>query len=394
MIKTFKLLLILVLLVSSSPIMAQQTKPDWSEKMAKTVMTIWKDSVEMEKRGRPASWSYFTGVVLEGMINIWRRTGKDEYFNYVQNNMDRFISENGRIRGYRKEYYDLDQVKNGRILLTLYKETKNEKYRKAAMLLRDQLRDHPRTKEGGFWHQHIYPQQMWLDGLYMAEPFYTEYSAAFNEPSNFDDIANQFILMEKYARDPKSGLLYHGWDEAKQQKWADKTTGLSSNFWGRSMGWFGMALVDVLEYFPQDHPKRSEILGILKRFSAAIAKVQDPSTGVWYQVLDKPTGKGNYTEASASNMLVYTLAKGVRLGYLPSKYKQAAKKGFDGIIKEFIETDATGQVNLKRTVVVAGLSDTRDGSYEYYLSEGVKTNDPKGVGAFLLASNEMAKYYK
>jgi unsaturated rhamnogalacturonyl hydrolase len=381
---------IVVLLIFSGRLMAQ-TKPDLSEKMAKTVMTIWKDSVEMERKGRPASWSYFTGVVMEGMINIWRRTGKDEYFNYVQHNMDRFISETGAIKGYRREYYDLDQLKNGRILLALYKETKSEKYRKAAMLLRDQLRDHPRTKEGGFWHQRIYPHQMWLDGLYMAEPFYTEYSATFNERANFDDIANQFILMEKYARDPKSGLLYHGWDEAKQQKWADRSTGLSASFWGRSMGWFGMALVDVLEYFPENHPKRPEIVGILKRFSEAITKVQDRSTGVWYQVLDKPTGKGNYTEASASSMFVYTLAKGVRLGCLPSKYKRVARKGFEGTIKEFVEIDATGLVNLNRTVVVAGLSDTRNGTYEYYLSERVKTNDPKGVGAFLLASNEMAR---
>lgn len=357
--------------------------------MANTVMTIWKDSVEMEKKGRPASWAYFTGVVLEGMTNIWRRTGNETYFNYVQRNMDRFVTDKGTIKGYKKEYYDLDQLKNGRILLTLYKATHQEKYQKAALLLREQLKTHPRTREGGFWHQHIYPYQMWLDGLYMAEPFYAEYSATFKEPENFDDIANQFIYMENHSRDRKTGLLYHGWDEAKQQKWANKETGLSASFWGRSMGWFGMALVDVLEYFPENHPKRAALLAILERFSTAITKVQDPSSGVWYQVLDRPKGEGNYKEASASNMFVYTLAKGVRLGYLPSKFKRSATKGFDGIIRTFIETAEDGQVNLKGTVVVAGLDDNRDGSYAYYLKERIKTNDPKGVGAFLLASNEM-----
>lgn len=389
--QSFKYIALVFLVLIWTGVNARQRQENWSEKMANTVMTIWKDSVEMEKKGRPASWSYFTGVVLEGMTNIWRRTGKEIYFSYVQKNMDRFVTEKGFIKGYKKEYYDLDQVKNGRILLTLYKATHQEKYKKAAMLLRDQLKTHPRTHEGGFWHQHIYPYQMWLDGLYMAEPFYAEYAATFNEPANFDDIANQFIYMENHARDPETGLLYHGWDEARQQKWADKETGLSASFWGRAMGWFGMALVDVLEYFPENHPKRPAILAILKRFSTAIAKVQDPSSGVWYQVLDRPKGEGNFKEASASNMFVYTLAKGVRLGYLPSKFKRTATKGFEGIINTFIETTADGQVNLKGTVVVAGLDDNRDGSYAYYLSERVKTNDPKGVGAFLLASNEIER---
>lgn len=276
-------------------------------------------------------------------------------------------------------------------MLLLYKVTGKPKYLKAVQSLRQQLRTHPRTSEGGFWHKKIYPYQMWLDGLYMGEPFYAEYAALFHEDTAFNDIARQFILMERHARDSKTGLLYHGWDESRQQRWANKTTGLSPNVWDRAMGWYGMGLVDVLDYFPQNHPKRDTLIAILNRMAAAVQKYQDPKTGVWFQVMDKATSKGNYVEASGSCMFVYALAKGVRNGYLPQSYMNVARKGYNGIIKEFIETDARGLTHLKGTVSVAGLGGNpyRDGSYEYYLSEKVIVNDPKGVGAFLLAGNEM-----
>ncbi|MDB5263183.1 MAG: rhamnogalacturonides degradation protein RhiN [Adhaeribacter sp.] len=368
-----------------------QTKPvNISEKMAATVLTIWKDSLVMQP-GKPVKWAYDEGVVLEGLTNLWKRTGDGRYFKFIQKSMDRFVQPDGTISRYKPEEYNIDHVKNGRILLTLHKVTGQAKYFKAAQLLRGQLKTHPRTKEGGFWHKKIYPYQMWLDGLYMGQPFYTEYAATFNETAAFDDIANQFVFMENHARDPKTGLLYHGWDESKEQKWADKKTGLSPHFWGRAMGWYGMGLVDVLEYFPENHPKRAALLQILGRFATAAASVQDKKSGVWYQILDKPSGKGNYLEASASNMFVYALAKAVRLGYLPAKYEAVAKRGYDGILKEFIKTDENGLTNLHGTVSVAGLGGNpyRDGSYEYYLSEKVVVNDPKGVGAFLLAANEM-----
>jgi unsaturated rhamnogalacturonyl hydrolase len=232
---------------------------------------------------------------------------------------------------------------------------------------------------------------MWLDGLYMAEPFYAEYAATFHETAAFDDIAKQFILMETHARDPKTGLLYHGWDESKQQRWADPATGHSPNFWDRAMGWYAMALVDTLDYFPQDHPQRTQLLAILNRLAQAVAKYQDPKTGLWYQVLDKGTEKGNYVEASGSSMFVYALAKAVRNGYLPEKFLAVANRGYKGLTAEFIKTDPNGQANLDGTVSVAGLGGNpyRDGSYQYYLSEKVVRNDPKGIGAFLMASNEM-----
>lgn len=368
-----------------------QTKP-LSQQMAATVMEIWKDSLNLDPaQPKPVKWAYDQGVVLEGIDALWRRTANNDYFKYMQKSMDFFVTKDGEINRYKAADYNIDNVKNGRILLTLYKVTGQAKYFKAATLLWNQLQQQPRTQEGGFWHKKIYPNQMWLDGLYMGQPFYAEYAALINDQKAFDDIANQFIWMEKNARDAKTGLLYHGWDESKKEKWANPSTGRSPNFWGRAMGWYGMALVDVLDNFPASHPKRGALLAILNRFAVAVQKVQAPKTGLWYDILDQPKGKGNYHEASASSMLVYTLAKAVRKGYLPTNYAAVAKKGYKGIETTFMEPAGDGKVNLKGTVSVSGLGGKpyRDGSYAYYLSEKVITNDPKGVGAFLLAANEM-----
>jgi len=361
----------------------------YAKDMAKTVMTIWKDSLT-NSDGKPAKWTYDQGVILKGIEGLWQQTGDGQYFDYMQKSMDVLVDNNGNIRTYKFENFTLDNILCGRILLTLFEVTGKQKYYKAASTLREQLRQQPRLSDGGFWHKKIYPSQMWLDGLYMAEPFYAEWAQTFHEDSDFNDIANQFILMEKHARDAKTGLLYHGYDESKKEMWANKTTGLSQNFWGRAMGWYGMGLVDALQYFPKDHPKRKELIDILNRFAAAVTKVQDHKTGLWWDVLNYPNRKGNYPEASASCMFVYALAKGVRLGYLPSSYLPTAKKGYDGIIKKFITND-DGQTNLEGTVSVSGLGGKpyRDGSYDYYIHEKVVTNDPKGVGAFLLASDEM-----
>lgn len=377
----------LVTLVVCNSVFAQ-SKP-MSQQMAQTVMSLWKDSFSLG--GRPAKWSYDMGVVLKGFEGIWRSTGDPAYYNYIQKSMDFFVDDAGNIKGYTGAEYNIDNVNNGKLLLLLYQVTGKEKYWKAATKLRDQLRTHPRTNEGGFWHKKIYPYQMWLDGLYMGEPFYAEYSYLSHDDTAFNDIAHQFIYMENHARDAKTGLLYHGWDESKQQKWANPTTGTSPHFWARAMGWYAMALVDALDYFPANHPQRTNLIAILNRLSTAILRVQDANTGLWYDILDKPTAKGNYLEASASSMFVYVLAKGVRKGYLPEKMMPAIKKGYDGILKQFIETDAKGYVNLKGTVSVSGLGGTpyRDGSYEYYIGEPVVVNDAKGIGAFLLASNEI-----
>jgi unsaturated rhamnogalacturonyl hydrolase len=232
---------------------------------------------------------------------------------------------------------------------------------------------------------------MWLDGIYMASPFYAAFGQTFAEPAAFDDVARQIILIEKHTRDPQTGLLYHAWDESKQQRWADPQTGCSPHFWGRAMGWYAMAIVDVLDYLPSEHPQREDILAILERLIGALVDVQDESTGLWYQVLDQGQRAGNYLEASASCMFVYALAKAVRQGYLGQTYLDVARHGYQGILDNLLRLDDQGLVNLEKTCGVGGLGGTpyRDGSYEYYISERIVTNDYKGVGPFILASIEM-----
>jgi len=389
-----KLLITLVLLVvfSTAPV-SSQPKP-LSERVANTAMTaLWRDPAKGET-GKPARWTYEFGVALKGIERVWQRTHDEKYLKFIQQGMDNFVNADGTIRTYKIDDYNLDNIQSGRVVLTLYKQTQQEKYKQAAALLREQLKQQPRTSDGGFWHKKIYPYQMWLDGLYMAEPFYAEYAATFHDEAAFSDIAKQFILMEQHARDPGTGLLYHGWDESRKQRWADPATGHSPNFWDRAMGWYAMALVDTLDYFPAQHPQRAELVAILNRLATAIAKYQDPKSGLWYQVVDKGGEPGNYLEASGSCMFVYALAKGVRQNYLPKTYLSVAQKGYQGIQHQFVKTDGQGQVNLEGTVGVAGLGGNpyRDGSYQYYIGEKVVTNDPKGIGALLLASSEMENY--
>ncbi len=367
--------------------MAQQRT---SEQLAATVISIWKDSFALD--GKPAKWTYDMGVVLKGMEGLWLNTGDVQYFNYLQQQMDFFVADDGSIKTYKPDEYNIDHVNNGKTLLTLYQVTLKEKYLKAAKLLRQQLQTHPRTNEGSFWHKKIYPYQVWLDGLYMGQPFYAEYAKLAHEDSAFDDIANQFIWIEQHTRDKNTGLLYHAWDESRAMGWANKETGTAPLFWSRAMGWYATALVDVLDYFPQDHPKRKDIIGILSRLVNALQKQQDAATGLWLDILsyNGPGKEKNYFEASASSQFVYAIAKGVRKGYLPAAQIKIAQKGYAGILKRFIKTE-NGQTNLHGTVKVSGLGGKpyRDGSFEYYMSEPVIVNDPKGMGAFLMAANEM-----
>ncbi|GAB3008636.1 hypothetical protein GCM10027051_06300 [Niabella terrae] len=367
-----------------------QTLP-YSQQMALTAMHIWPDSFSATA-GNRARWSYDQGVILKGIEGIWEATGDPKWFEYIEHSMDFYVREDGTIKDYDPEHYNIDHLNNGKVLLTIYRVTGKAKYRKAVELLRAQLLKHPRTKEGGFWHKQIYPWQMWLDGLYMGQPFYAEYAQVFGQDSIFDDVTRQFVLMEKNSRDSKTGLLYHGYDESRQQKWADKKTGRSRHFWGRALGWYGVALVDALDYFPEDHPGRAKLIGILNRFAKAVVKVQDAKTGMWYDIVNLPDRKPNYLESSATAMLSYTLAKGARKGYIAAAYADNAKAAFDGLVKYKLTRDAQGFTNLEGTVSVSGLGGSpryRDGSFEYYMSEKVIRNDGKGVGAFILAANEI-----
>jgi unsaturated rhamnogalacturonyl hydrolase len=362
-----------------------------SQRMADSFISWYPDSILIGAR-KTARWDYEQGLMLKALERVWNRTGEAKYFTYLQKDLDQFVREDGTIRTYKLEDYNLDNLTTGHALLTMSQSSvpKQEKYIKAAQLLRKQLDGQPRTKEGGFWHKKVYQNQMWLDGLYMAEPFYAEYSAVFGKPEGFDDVAKQFALIEKHLVDPKTGLLYHGYDESKEQKWANKTTGQSPNFWDRGMGWYAMALVDVLDYFPQNHPQRQQLIKDVQRLAPVLAKYQDPKTGTWALVVDQASRKGNYAEASGSSMFVYMLAKGVRMGYLDKKYADVAKKGYDGLLKTFV-AEENGALAFNGTVSVGGLGGNpyRDGSFEYYLSEPLRKNDLKGVGPFILASLEM-----
>ena len=372
------------------------TNLNWSERMMLSEMKRFPDAWMLDFHKTP-KWSYPNGLVLKGAEELYKKNGKKEYFDYIKGYAEEMVNADGSIKTYKIKNYNIDMLNSGNVLLYLYSVDKQDKYLKALQLLRSQLNDHPRTSEGGFWHKQIYPHQMWLDGLYMGEPFYANYTQMFDKGDSankaYDDIVNQFDLIQKHLKDPKTGLLYHGWDESKEQAWADKQTGLSPNFWGRAMGWYGMAIVDVLDFLPQNHPGRARLISYLNSYSEALVKVQDSKTGLWYQVLDKGGEKGNYLEASASSMFVYTFAKGARKGYLPTSYKTIAKKGYDGIIKNLISVEKDGTVNLNQNCAVAGLGGTpyRSGTYEYYVNEEIRPNDPKGTGPFILASLELEK---
>lgn len=385
-----KILITGFLLWSLSGVAQPASHHRYDKLIAETVMNTWKDSFALD--GKPAKWTYDMGVILKGFEGLWLNTGDVKYYNYIQQQADYFVKDDGTIKTYKQDEYNIDNINNGKVLLLLYRVTLKDKYLKAAKLLRDQLRNHPRTNEGGFWHKKVYPYQMWLDGLYMGEPFYAEYAMLAHEDTAFNDIANQFTWMEKHARDAKTGLLYHAWDESKQMKWANPVTGCSPHFWARAMGWYACALVDALDYFPADHPKRKELIAILNRLVNALEKQQDKTTGLWKDVLayNGPGKEKNYFEASASSQFVYAIAKGVRKGYLPAAKITIAQKAYTGITAKFIKTE-NGQANLYGTVKVSGLGGNpyRDGSFDYYMSEPVIVNDPKGIGAFLLASNEM-----
>lgn len=355
----------------------------WSVWMADTVL---KKFPQLRNR-----WAYDYGVVCKGLEMVYEQTGDEKYLQYIQDNMDYFLQDDGSIRYYEMSQYNLDYINNGKTLLYLYKKTGERKYADAVHMLRKQLSDHPRTLEGGFWHKKIYPYQMWLDGLYMAQPFYAEYIKMFGESKSQEDVLLQFQLIEKYSRDKNTHLLYHGWDEKKECFWANSETGLSANFWGRSIGWYACALVDTLDNIEDEDDKKKMVAWVLE-LAEALIKFQSPD-GVWYQVVDKADCRGNYPEASCSCMFTYFLLKSIRKGYIDSSYFEYAKKAYYGIIREFIEVDQEAYLNLNGTVYVSGLGGDklRDGSYDYYISEPKQVNNLLGIGAFLMASVEMER---
>ena len=320
-----------------------------------------------------------------------------DIIRYVDAWYDTIIDENGKIYKYKKSNYSLDHICPGRTLFGLYDLTGKEKYRRAMDTLYSQLKSQPRTAEGGFWHKQVYPNQMWLDGLYMAQPFYAEYTKRYvtdpaERAANFADIAQQFIIVAEHTWDPATQLYRHAWDSSRQMFWCNPATGQSDHAWGRALGWYMMALADVLPLLPADTPGRDRMLEIFKGLCETLPRYADPATGMWYQVLDRPGEDGNYVEATASAMFIYAMAKGARFGYINSR--DYARKAYKQLQKTFVSRK-DGLVNLDRCCEVAGLGgkDNRRGDYDYYINEKIRSNDPKGIGPLIWAALELEQPY-
>ncbi len=375
---------------------AEQTPLVTTELMANSIMQRHPEAWTMRefKQLTEPEWGYPYSLVLYGFQKLYVQTGNEKYLAYGKTFVDQLIDKNGKIHGYSQTEFNIDSINPGKLLFLLYEKYKDPRYLTAMQSLRVQLQWQPRTTGGGFWHKNIYPWQMWLDGLYMGAPYYAQFAQVHKESSaSFDDIAHQFLLIESKTRDAKTGLLFHAWDESHLQKWANKETGLSPHFWSRSMGWYAMALVDTLDYFPKNHPKRKDLIRLLNELSEALLKVQHPSH-LWYQVTDQGDRYGNYLETSGSAMFAYAFAKGYNKHYLPEKYKGIARNIFDGIVKNHTELDSQGMLHLKDTCGSAGLGNEpyRTGTFEYYVSEAIRTDDPHGLGPFILAGVEIAQF--
>lgn len=341
-------------------------------------------------------WDYTQGLIAKAMLETYLATGDTTYLAYVEAFADYFIQEDGAIRTYDLTKYNLDRVNGGNFLYLLDSIDSQPRYQAAIRLLRSQLATQPRTTEGGFWHKQIYPSQMWLDGLYMAEPFYAHYAlwdSTADADAIFDDVVLQFSVVDAHTLNPATGLNYHGWDESHAQAWADSLTGCSPHTWGRAEGWYVMAICDVLDYLPQGHTGRAKLIAILNRVCTALLRYQDPTTGMWYQVPDLPEAEGNYTESTCSAMFCYALAKGARMGYLPAEYRTIAARAFDGLWRSAVVENEDGTLSLTRCCAVAGLGGTpyRSGTYDYYIHEKIRDNDPKGIGPLILAALELNK---
>jgi unsaturated rhamnogalacturonyl hydrolase len=334
-------------------------------------------------------WDYCNGLELQAFYKVWAVTQDKRYLDYMKSYTDTIIGKNGAITTYKKSDYNIDKVNPGKFLFLLHDVTNEEKLRIAIDTLYVQMQTHPRTADGGFWHKKIYPHQMWLDGLYMASPFLAEYAQRNNLPKVFDDVTHQILTMAKHSYDSKTGLYYHGWDESRQQRWSNPTTGTSPNFWSRSMGWYMMAMVDALDFIPANHPQRADVIKILNDLKVSLLSFRDSKTGMWYQVTDKVGEPGNYIESSGSAMFIYSIVKGAQKGYLPKTYLKTGKILYNQFVKRFVKQNADGTISVTDCCAVAGLGgekNYRDGSYKYYLSEPIRDNDPKTVGPFMMVS--------
>lgn len=386
--KLFVSALLLALPVGMSAQRVNKEQP-WSVRMVQSEMIRCPESWQLDFQPK-LKWDYCHGLELQAMLDVYDRYGDKKIYDYALAYADTMVNEDGTIKMYKLHEYSLDRVNSGKFLFRIYEQTKDPKYKKALALLRSQFDGHPRNADGGFWHKKIYPNQVWLDGVYMGAPFYAEYAYRNNEVNVYADVINQFLMAARHTYDAKNDLYRHACDVSRKERWADPVTGQSKHSWGRAMGWYAMAFVDALEFIPEHEQGRDSMLLVFNKIASQVKRLQDAKTGLWYQVLDKSGAEGNYLESSCSAMFVYALFKGVRKGYIDKSYLNVAVKGYKGILKNFIEVDKDGVVSITRACAVAGLGgkNYRSGDYDYYINETIRSNDPKAVGPFILGSLE------
>lgn len=352
--------------------------------------TAW--NMERVREGKPANWNYIDGCMLNSLLSMSEITGDGQYADYVERFVDSFIEDDGTIRTYQPEKFNLDDINEGRVLFAVWERTQKEKFRLAANRLHEQLLLQPRTSEGNFWHKKIYPNQVWLDGIYMAQPFSALYEKTFGL-HDYTDIVHQIQNVRARMYNGQKRLYYHGYDASKTAFWADPSTGCSKSFWLRAIGWFSTALADLTEIL-DDADAKAELGAIFAELMQGLQQYADPETGMYYQVVDQTGREGNYLETSGSCMIAYAMLKGARLGILPKSFAERGKKTFDGIVRTQLSTDGE-EVNLDGICLVAGLgpenNPRRDGTFAYYISEPVVKNDAKGVAPFVMCYTEVSR---
>ena len=355
---------------------------------------LW--NIEKIKEGKINGWNYIDGCMMIALLNMYRITGEKRYYDFAENFLDYYVFEDGSIRGFKEEEYNLDNICEGRVLFDVYALSGKEKYRKAIDTLYGQILRQPRTHEGNFWHKAIYPNQVWLDGLYMAQVFYARYTTDYEGGKNYADIRRQFRTVREKMFDPETGLYRHGYDASKTAFWAGED-GCSKNPWLRSLGWFSAALIDVTTEIKDDPEFYEEMAGIAREMAKNLLPYIDKESGMLWQVPNQVGREGNYPETSGSSMVAYFYLKGARLGILDESYAQVGAAIFQAICDRYL-TETEGKLNLGGICLVAGLGPEnnrrRDGTYEYYISEPIVENDAKGLAPFLMCYTELLQAKK
>lgn len=384
-----KLILLLIVCVFFQIACTKTKTEKTSIRFADSEMIRFPEAWQLD-HGKRYVWGYAQGVGCCAMLKMWKYTGDKKYYDYVLQWANHMVQPDGSILNYKVTDYNIDFINSGKVLFDVYDHTGEEKYRMAMDTMMSQLNQHPQTSDSVYWHKKIYPHQIWLDGIYMAGPFIAQYGQRYDRPDLIDKAMHELVVTFKHTLDPQTGLLYHAYDESREQLWADKVTGCSPNFWGRAIGWYYMALVDILDFVPETHPQYGEVVDIIKHLAKVIPNYQDES-GLWHQVMDQIGREGNYAEASVSSMFMYSTAKAVNKGYIDESNLKVAQKAYDGLMSVLMENKEDGTLSLTKCCAVGGLGGNpyRDGSYDYYINERIRDNDSKATGPFIMGCIEM-----